>query len=191
MPQIKNVEIFWSRLDPERPHPRYKKKHVLEWSLAIRTDDPDVADRWKDEFFLKSQQKKDEETGKRYYQANLKKLAIDLEKHKLKELVLPENKDLMFNPVEVFDTRLNKLDARTIGNGSIGNIIVKLREWEYDGDKGTTPDLQRVQITRLVPYYFEVEEFDEIDEDLEIIEGNIGGEPKSSSESVDDDEEVY
>jgi len=119
----------------------------------------------------------------------LRKLAIDLEKHGFKEFNT-EAREQMFRPVEVLDPQLNELDGRTIGNGSIGNVMVRFREWEWGGDKGVSSDLQKVQILRLIPYIRDFEDFDQLDESLEVIEGS-DSEPDFKNEEKTDAADLY
>ena len=44
------------------------------------------------------------------------------------------------------------VDPSTIGNGTVANIQYNVREWEFEGRKGKSPELLAVQIVELVEY---------------------------------------
>jgi len=179
MPVIKNAEIYWAKLDPEYPHPKYLKPTVKEWSLEIRTSDRDISDSWEDEFHLRMKKIKEEDTGKVYYRAKLQKMAIG-------NTEAPDAK--IGYPVEVVDPHLKPVDPKVIGNGSIGDIMVSFRDWTFEGKKGITADLRKVRIKKLVEYYREFEEFDELEEDLEIIDTIHDTKAKKVVDGIDEDE---
>ncbi len=55
-------------------------------------------------------------------------------------------------PVKVVDAYGQEVDARLIGNGSIVNVQYSVREWEFQGRKGKTPELVAVQVIELVEF---------------------------------------
>ena len=184
MPVIKDVEMYWVKLDPEYPVAKYLKKTMKEWSLEIRTPDRDVADVWEDEFHLRPKKIKDEDSGKTYYRAKLQKLAIANTED-------PASK--MSYPVEVVGPQLQAINPQTVGNGSIGDVMVSFRDWTFEGKKGITADLRKVRVKKLVEYYREFEEFDELDEELEIIDTvhDVKKKPKEAASKSSDDDEIY
>ena len=52
----------------------------------------------------------------------------------------------------VVDSAKAPVDGMTIGNGSIGNVIVFQFEYEYAGRKGISSSLTAVQVTKLEKY---------------------------------------
>jgi len=160
MPIVKDVTIYWAKLDPEFPVAKYKQEHVKEWTLEARTTDPKIAKMWKDEYHFNMKKVEDKNTGETYYRARLQKRAIDTSKPNAK----------MAFPVEVLDPQLNPIDPKILGNGSVADVMVFLREWEKFGEKGYTPDLRKLRVKKLVEYYREFEEFDKLDEELEVID---------------------
>ena len=55
-------------------------------------------------------------------------------------------------PVRVVDMFGQDIDARTIGNGSVVNVQYTVRDWEFQGRKGRTPELVAVQVVELIEY---------------------------------------
>ena len=55
-------------------------------------------------------------------------------------------------PVRVVDMFGQDIDARTIGNGSVVNVQYTVRDWEFQGRKGRSPELVAVQVVELVEY---------------------------------------
>ena len=52
----------------------------------------------------------------------------------------------------VVDAQKRPLINTLIGNGSLVNVLYSTYDWEFKGRKGTSADLQSVQVTDLVPY---------------------------------------
>ena len=82
-------------------------------------------------------------------------------------------------PPQVFDAQLNPFDG-LIGNGSKVNVKFSVYNWEFKGKKGTSADLQAIQIVELVPY-----------EGSSRADDNEGFEPvgKEESKKVEDKED--
>ena len=55
-------------------------------------------------------------------------------------------------PVKVVDMFGQDVDPRIIGNGSVVNVQYTVRDWEFEGRKGKTPELAAVQIVELVEF---------------------------------------
>jgi len=188
MPIIKDVEIYWAKLDPKRPVPKYLKPTVKEWSLEIRTYDKAVSEQWKSEFHLRPKFLEAADGGKPYYRAKLQKMAIANTKD-------PEAK--IGEPVEVVGPKLEAINPNTVGNGSIGDVMVHFRNWTFENKPGISADLRKVRIKKLVEYYREFEDFDELDEELEIIgtvTDTVKGEKapsKGKSKTEEEEDEIY
>lgn len=125
--RIDNVELNWAKLDqPVSPF------GTLQWELQIATADKAKAKELKDNFFNVK-----EKDGK--FIVALKRKAIKSDGS--------EN-----TPVRVVDGSLNPVNAKAIGNGSTGNVIVYQYPYETAGRKGVASSLSGVQITNLVEY---------------------------------------
>lgn len=135
--RIDNVELNWAKLDqPVSPF------GTLQWELQIATTDKAKAKELKDNFFNVK-----EKDGK--YVVSLKRKAIKSDGS--------EN-----NPVRVVDSSLNPIDAKKIGNGSSGNVIVYQYPYETAGRKGIAASLSGVQVTDLIEYNPSASGFDVI-----------------------------
>ena len=55
-------------------------------------------------------------------------------------------------PVKVVDMFGQDIDPRIVGNGSVVNVQYSVRDWEFQGRKGKSPELIAVQIVELVEY---------------------------------------
>jgi len=125
--RIDNVELNWAKLDqPVSPF------GTLQWELQIATEDKAKAKELKDNYFNVK-----EKDGK--FVVSLKRKAIKSDG--------TEN-----SPVRVVDTQLEAVDAKKIGNGSTGNVIVYQYPYETAGRKGIASMLSGVQVTNLVEY---------------------------------------
>jgi len=58
------------------------------------------------------------------------------------------------------DANKNPMSGTLIGNGSDINVLFKTYEWEYAGKTGMGAELQKVQVTKLVPYSDGSDDFD-------------------------------
>ena len=114
---LKNVELFYPRLDPKKPNSKFNKEQPT-WEVQIRTRDKAVKNEWA-ALNLKPKTVEDDD-GKVFYSVTLRKKS--------------KKKDGEVNqPVKVIDGGLNDINPMSIGNGSIGNI--RIFQYEY-GDEG-------------------------------------------------------
>lgn len=131
---LKNVELFYPRLDPKKPNARFNKEQPT-WEVQIRTRDKKVKNEWA-ALNLKPKTVEDDD-GKVFYSVTLRKKS--------------KKKDGEVNqPVKVIDGGLNDINPMSIGNGSVGNV--RIFQYEY-GDEGKIASmLMAVQITKLNEY---------------------------------------
>jgi hypothetical protein len=136
---IRNCELHFVKLVPGFPNAHFNKVNPT-WEVQIRTTDRKQRDEWK-EANLSVKAVEDEETGKIYYRAVLKKKSIDAKGRPAK-------------PVEVVNGAMQPVDPKSIGNGSIANL--NIFQYEYTssetGKKGIASMLMGVQITKHVLY---------------------------------------
>ena len=131
---LKNVELFYPRLDPKKPNAKFNKEQPT-WEVQIRTRDKKVKNEWA-ALNLKPKTVEDDD-GKVFYSVTLRKKS--------------KKKDGEANqPVKVIDGGLNDINPMSIGNGSVGNV--RIFQYEY-GDEGKIASmLMAVQITKLNEY---------------------------------------
>lgn len=134
MTVLKNVELWWSKLDPNRPVSPFGSP---VWELQVRTRDKAEAKSWKDSGITV---KTDDDDEGIYYFANLKRKAIY------------EKTGEKAQPVVTVDGQLMPIDAKTIGNGSVGNVQLFQKPYEYQGRKGIKTELKAIQVTKLNEY---------------------------------------
>jgi len=132
---LKNVELFFAKLDPNKPNATFDANNPT-WELQIRTRDKKQAKEWKE---LNLNVKPDEDDQGMFYKANLKK--------KTKKA----NGDPQ-NPVSLVGGDLSPIDPNILGNGSIGNVRVYQYEYNVGGRKGIASMLMAVQVTTLKEY---------------------------------------
>ena len=89
---------------------------------------------------------------------------------------------------EVMDTKKNPI-TDDVGNGS--SVIVQFRpyEWKWKKKSGWNGDLEKVMVTRLIPYVAQgdADELDELDEETEIVSEVTTDEVVSDDSPFDDD----
>jgi len=141
---IKNVEIYWAKLDPSNPVDPFGTGSPV-WEVQMRTADKKVAKAWEDKG-LAIRELEDEGV----WACNVKKKAKT-----------QKGDDL--TPVRVVDNKLQPVDPVTIGNGSVGNVQLSPREWTFGKKSGVAMDLRALQITSLVKYTGSDLEFDVVD----------------------------
>jgi len=158
---IKNVEIFWAKLDPSNPVDPFKSGKLV-WEVQMRTADKAIASEWKKRGM---KPKALEDNGATIYVCTVKKIAQN-------------KKGQPLTPPRVVDAKLNPVDPTIIGNGSIVNLQVSPREWEMGGNSGVVFDLMAVQVIKLVEYTGSSLEFDVVD---------LGGDSSSDDAGLNDD----
>jgi hypothetical protein len=133
---LKNVELYFCKLDPASPNSRFDTENPT-WETQIRTKDKAQAKSWKDmNIRVTPDEDKD---GKVFYRANLKK------KSKKRD-----GTDQA--PVQVVGGDLSPIDTKNIGNGSIANARVYQYDYNVGGKEGVATMLMAVQITELHEY---------------------------------------
>lgn len=130
---LKNVELFYPRLDPKKPNAKFNKDQPT-WEVQLRTRDKKVKAEWTK---LNLKPKTVEDDDGVFYSVSLRKKS--------------KKKDGTPNqPVNVVDGGLNQIDPMSIGNGSVGNV--RIFQYEY-GDEGKIASmLMAIQITKLNEY---------------------------------------
>jgi len=132
MSVLKNVELHWCKLDPKHPVAPFG---TPVWEAQVRTTDKAVAKEWK-EIGINTKRHDEED----YFFANLKRKAIY------------EKTGDPAQPVVVVDGKLMPLDPTTIGNGSVANVQLFTKPYEFGGRKGIKVELKAIQVTKLVEY---------------------------------------
>jgi len=170
---LKNVELFFAKLDPKRPNATFNTENPT-WEVQIRTKDKKQAAEWK---ALNISVKPDEDSeGKIFYKATLKKKSKKKDKSS-GELVANE-------PVQVVSGSLEKIDPAKVGNGSIANIRLFQYEYEMAGKKGIASMLMAVQITKLNEYIPKPRE-----DDFEMTDFEVNSVAEANGGDVLDDED--
>lgn len=149
---LNNVQLDWAKLDPSNPDMGFDKK-TPQYSIAVTTTVKADYEAYKKAGI---NFKPKEEDGKVVYTANLKKK------------IYKDDSGKNTTPAPaVVDGQLQPLDGKLVGNGSIGNVQVRFKPYEYMGKTGTSVQLMAIQVTKLVEYVGSNEslEFKPIDTD--------------------------
>ncbi|MDH5182285.1 MAG: hypothetical protein OEX12_00210 [Gammaproteobacteria bacterium] len=141
---VENCELWYCKLDPKFPNKKFSKKNPA-WEIQIRTKVKEVADLWR-ESDLRVKRIIPEDADENpiiedaYWRVNLRKRSIKADGDPA-------------NPVDVVDGNLDEIDARSLGNGSVGNLRIFQYEYENDDDdKGIANMLMGIQVTKHVVY---------------------------------------
>ena len=135
---LQNVELKWVRLVPSQPDKGFDG-NTNQWNLQAITRDKEQAESWKAEGLSP---KTDNDDIGVIYRLNVKKLAEQKDGSPAKPVPVVGG-DMM---------PLDEDDVECIGNGSIGNVKVRLFEYNFQGREGTGVRLEAVQITNLIRY---------------------------------------
>lgn len=168
---LKNVELFFAKLDPARPNDRFDATNPT-WEVQIRTRNKAQAKEWKD---LNINVKPDEDDDGVFYKATLKKKSKKRDGE-------PQT------PVKVVTGSLDELDPNIIGNGSVGNVRLFQYDYEIGGRKGVASMLMAVQVTELNEFRPKPRE-----DDFEMTEmkiNKIADNQVVDEESIDLDDEI-
>jgi hypothetical protein len=153
MSLIKNVELYYPKLNPKRPNAKFNAENPT-WEVQIRTTSKEQKAEWEAMDLVVKAVVPDE--GVPYYRVNLKKKSI---KETGEKSV----------PVNVVDGKLNPINPDSIGNGSIGNIRIFQYEYTTMNRKNIASVLMGIQITKLMAYNW-TDRDDEFEEtDMEVI----------------------
>lgn len=157
---LKGVSVWFTKLDPARPNGRMDPNNP-RWEVQCRTKDPAQQKEWKDlglkprlivhpEGHDEEGQAILDEDGKKTWKLNLGKNAYRKGVSKDTPLADREKSD----PVECIDGRHRAVDPTTIGNGSIANIRVFIREYQdpKSGKPAKAGVLMGLQVTRHLVY---------------------------------------
>lgn len=179
---LKNVEIHFAKLIPERPSSKLNPENPT-WEIQIRTKDKEQRKEWvAHNIRVKPvrEDPKDDESPILHYQANLKKKSLTKEGKKSP-------------PVEVVKSVKGQkvhVDPATIGNGSIANIRIFEYDYVYEGVKGKTAMLMGIQLVKHVMYVqAPMEEFDDDVETETLDPADEGDELSTGGKSSADDNE--
>jgi len=177
MPILNNVSLFFAKLNPKRPSPKFNPANPT-WELQLRTTSIEQRDEWRKNNLKPKLMVAAEDTpnagelqlsedGKKQWRVNLRKRSKD-----------SEGKPAA--PVIVVDGGMSPIDPDTIGNGSVGNI----RIFQYDTKNEQNPigtTLMAVQVTKHVVYERGPSDDDFNMTDTEVIK------PAPKADSEDDD----
>ena len=153
---LNNVELSWVKLDSKNPDMGFDKKSP-QYSVVAKTKVKADAEAWKKAGI---NVKPVEENGGIVYQATLKK-KIYTDADGKYATPAPAVVDKQLQPIT---------NVGSIGNGSIGNVQVKFKPYEYMGKKGISVQLLAIQVVDLKEYNGgDKLEFAAIDTDKEII----------------------
>jgi hypothetical protein len=132
---LKGVSLHWAKLNPEKPVSPFGTD---QWEITVQAD--------------KKRSKELEQFGKVKEGFDKGTVAINLKKKAQKKDGSPAA------PVRVVDSSKQPIDPKIIGNGSVGNVMLMLKDYEIKAPNGkvtksgTTVTLTAVQVTELVKY---------------------------------------
>jgi hypothetical protein len=153
---LQNVEISWVKFDPAQPDMGFDKKSP-QYSCTVKTTDKVQAEAWKK---ASINVKPSDEAGSVVYSVTLKK-----------KIYADADGKNTTKPPAVVDKQLQPItNTSIIGNGSKGNVQVKLKPYDYMGKTGISVQLLAMQVTELKEYHSGNElEFAAIDTDTAVI----------------------
>lgn len=132
---LKNVEVRFAQLNPEKPNTKIKK--TGRWSIQIFTRSRDQAKEWRD---LNIKVKMNEDDSGVFYTANIARNVVKTDGTKAEA-------------PKVVNGNLVGIDPNTIGNGSICNIRIFQYEYTFEGEKGIATVLMAVQVIKHIVYH--------------------------------------
>jgi len=159
---LRNVEVWWVKLDPKHPtKPMIATNDdgtpkVPQWEIQIRTTSKEQKNEWAATNVIAKayrEDKNDEESKILYYKTNLSRKSIKRE---------PGKPYVPNDPVQVVNGKNEPLDPNSIGNGSICNIRIYQRDYEINGIKKIANTLMAIQVIKHIVYVgAPMEDFDE------------------------------
>ena len=118
---VKNVQLFWVKLDPKKPS-RYQNKDTAPatWSLQFRVTDKKEAEALTKEFGFKFTPAED--NGKLVYRTSISKYAFASGPEGKEDPEKPNE------PVVVVGKDGRQIDPNKVGNGSIGDVAFYVKD---------------------------------------------------------------
>lgn len=175
---LHDCEIWFAKLDPNRPNSRFNKENPT-WEVQIRTTSKEKKKEWQ----ALNLNVKDvvPEDGPPYFRANLRKKSIKVDGEAA-------------SSVNLVDGKLRPVDPNTIGNGSIGNV--RIFQYEYqkpDGSVGIVSVLMGVQLTKHVLYTPKPrnDEFKETESTVVDPDAEAGDKTFEASDDVESEGKVF
>jgi len=162
MPIMKNVTVYWVKCAVDEPQ-RYQNKAdaPAKWSVQVRTHDKATKTQWEKEYGMSL--KPEEGENGIFYKTSLSRYAFGAAAGGGEDPNKPNK------PVSVILANGEALDPNTVGNGSIANISM------YVKDDKSSRTLKGIQVTKLIKYEpRDDEDAFELTDDFEIIE-DAGG----------------
>lgn len=176
---LKNQEIWFAKLSPNRPDKNRLDPTKPNWNIQCRTKSKEQRKEWMEMGIKVRTVRKDpadEESEVLYYSINLRKNANKKDGDKI----------VKATPPDVLNGKNIEVDPGTIGNGSIANIRLFKREYELGGIKKVNYTLMGVQLIKHVLYVgAPMEEFDECETETIIPEDTATGAGAATDEDVD------
>ncbi len=134
---IKDCEIWFAKLNPQKPNDKFNKENPT-WECQIRTHDKAVKKSWEELGLPVKAVVPDE--GAPYFRVNLRKKST-------KEDGEPAS------PIKVVNGQLEDIDPDSIGNGSVGNVRIFQYQYRREGGgKGVASVLMGVQVTKHIVF---------------------------------------
>jgi hypothetical protein len=197
MATVKNVELWWTKVDPKKPVKSQEEGKPDYWEVQLRTTDKKAALDW---------------AKKNVKFKPLKRTILDDDGEPVLDEMGEEQKEIVTNDegkpyfaykvrrkvkfnddgtpkkVNVVGGDLSEIKPNSIGNGSVANVRLFQYDYEYQGKKGIANVLMAIQVTKLLEYVSEADE-DEFDiVDMEIVKADS---TRSSSDAANDlDDEI-
>jgi hypothetical protein len=145
---IRDVELHWANLNPENPKAPFG---TMQWDVQNRTRDKTAAKEMQEKYYLTMKKEEDEQGD--YWKANIKRKAI-------------KNDGGKNTPPDVVDGNKQSINGNSIGNGSVGNVMLFQYPYDVAGRKGVASMLSKVQVVDLKLYQ------PDSGTDFEIVEGS-------------------
>jgi len=158
---LKNVELWWAKIDPKAPVKNQDADKPDYWDVQVRTTDKayatamikenikfkplkrivkdDNGNAMENELGEKVREVVKDENGKPYFFVNLRKKVTKVD-------------GSAQQPVQLVAGDLSAINPKEMGNATIGNVRVFQYEYTYQGKKGIANMLMAIQVTKLIKY---------------------------------------
>jgi hypothetical protein len=193
---IKNVELWWTKVDPKKPVKSREEGKPDYWEVQLRTTDKEKALGWakKNVKFKPLKQTIRDEEGE--------PILDDMGEEQKQIVTNDEGKPYFFvklrrkvkldddgNPkkVNLVGGDLSEIKPNSVGNGSIANVKVFQYDYEYEGKKGVANVLMGIQVTKLFEYVSEADDDAFEIEDLEVIKADSTRKGSEFEDELDDE----
>lgn len=192
---IKNVELWWTKVDPKNPVKNADPTKPAQWEVQLRTTDKETAMHWaKNNVRFKPLRRKLKDEAGEFILDDMGEVKQEIVKNDaglpyfavtLRKKVTKANGEAS-EPVTLVGGDLSVINPKSVGNGSLANVRVFQYEYTFQGKEGIASMLMGIQVTKLLEYASQSSEDQFEVSEMEVVSANSN--QNLNNDDIEDDE---